>query len=595
MRVLPEINSLEDYEKLTINDISKINIPGTIHAVSRVGIYMDDIDEISWGVFSYSGHGYKLVENGATTFGPFYPFRIYKIDEVDFDRNFIRMDEDQCFCFTDKGDFEAFYSFLISFNECTNYFIDKAITKIFKMYHSGYRNSIISIYIDKLFNRISASDFEGSHIVMLRYFTSNDIVARYVNFSTEEKDTISQVNQFSDEYQYLATLINNTILDVDKSKVIDLPCEYLYLYFYLAIRDKLIAKYSLMWENEYDNTCNLEEFDNYLEYCIHNNRVDLNDNRSIFSLACFWLKMTNNDTNDISTVVNKIVSISKVYLSKKCKNMSNTTKSYKDSIKTIASAYEKLEKLIGLAEIKNDVNNMVNLVKMQIMRKEQGLKNVPVSLHLVFTGNPGTGKTTIARLLADIYKDIGVLSKGQLIEVDRSGLVAGYVGQTAIKTQEKINEALGGILFIDEAYTLVKDGQDYGQEAIDTILKAMEDHREDFIVIVAGYTDLMRNFINSNPGLKSRFNKYFEFPDYSADELVQIFHSMCNEYQYELTTNAEKTLKEVIFDMEKRKDKNFANARDVRNLFEMVITKQATRLSQESSDNIMEIDMCDFI
>lgn len=261
---------------------------------------------------------------------------------------------------------------------------------------------------------------------------------------------------------------------------------------------------------------------------------------------------------------------------------------------TSNNTYEKLNALIGLEEIKADVNNLVNLVKMQIRRKEQGLKPVPVSLHLVFSGNPGTGKTTIARILADIYKEIGILSKGQLVEVDRSGLVAGYVGQTAIKTQEKINEALGGILFIDEAYTLVKDGNDYGQEAIDTILKAMEDHRDDFIVIVAGYTDLMQNFINSNPGLKSRFNKYIDFPDYSADELVEIFHSMCNEYQYTLTPNAEKTLQEVVFDIEKNKDNNFANARDIRNLFEMVITKQATRLSQETSNSIMEIDACDF-
>ena len=187
-----------------------------------------------------------------------------------------------------------------------------------------------------------------------------------------------------------------------------------------------------------------------------------------------------------------------------------------------------------------------------------------------------------------------MLSKGQLVEVDRSGLVAGYVGQTAIKTQEKINEALGGILFIDEAYTLVKDGQDFGQEAIDTLLKAMEDHRDDFIVIVAGYTNLMQNFINSNPGLKSRFNKYIEFPDYSADELVRIFYSMCNEYQYTLTADADIILKEKLFEMEKNKDANFANARDVRNLFEMVITRQATRLSQETSKNIMEIDACDF-
>ena len=265
-------------------------------------------------------------------------------------------------------------------------------------------------------------------------------------------------------------------------------------------------------------------------------------------------------------------------------------------IKTETSNYyAKLNDLVGLESIKADVNNLVNLMKMQIRRKEQGLKTVPVSLHLVFSGNPGTGKTTIARILAGIYKDIGILSKGQLVEVDRAGLVAGYVGQTAIKTQEKIEDALGGILFIDEAYTLVKDGSDYGQEAIDTILKAMEDHRDDFIVIVAGYSDLMEKFINSNPGLKSRFNKYVYFPDYTAAEMVQIFKSMCKEYAYELDKNAEKIMEDRIYAIEKNKGTNFANARDVRNLFERVITNQATRLAYDNSENIMEIKEEDFL
>lgn len=232
---------------------------------------------------------------------------------------------------------------------------------------------------------------------------------------------------------------------------------------------------------------------------------------------------------------------------------------------------------------------------MQIRKQEQGLKPIPISLHLVFSGNPGTGKTTIARILAEIYKEIGVLSQGQLIEVDRSGLVAGYVGQTALKTQEKINEALGGILFVDEAYALAKNSNDdYGQEAIDTILKAMEDHRDDFVVIVAGYTEPMKKFINSNPGLRSRFNKYINFPDYSADELVQIFKSMCEEYQYKLTGDAEKIMAEKLYYMEAHKDENFANARDVRNMFEEVVTNQASRLAEDPSGDIMEITAEDF-
>lgn len=256
--------------------------------------------------------------------------------------------------------------------------------------------------------------------------------------------------------------------------------------------------------------------------------------------------------------------------------------------------YEKLNNLVGLDTIKADVNSLANLMTMQERRKQQGLKQVPISLHLVFAGNPGTGKTTIARILADIYKQIGILSEGHLIEVDRADLVAGYVGQTAIKTQEKIHEALGGILVIDEAYTLAKGENDYGQEAIDTILKAMEDHRDDFIVIVAGYSDLMQKFINSNPGLKSRFNKYINFPDYTVDEMIQIFELMCKEYEFMLTDEAKEIVRKKIVHMELTKDESFANARDVRNLFEEVITKQATRLAYEPSADIMEITARDF-
>jgi len=238
-----------------------------------------------------------------------------------------------------------------------------------------------------------------------------------------------------------------------------------------------------------------------------------------------------------------------------------------------------LQKLIGLTNIKKDVEELINLVKMQKLRQERGMKSIPLSLHLVFTGNPGTGKTTVARILAQLYKQIGVLETGQLIETDRSGLVAGYVGQTAIKTQEMIKQAMGGILFVDEAYALAKEGNDFGQEAIETILKAMEDNRDKFVVIVAGYDDLMEEFINSNPGLKSRFNKYFHFNDYNAEELLGIFKMNCKKYQYTLDEEAEKAATEYLTKLEANKDANFANGRDVRNYFEKVVTKQASRIS----------------
>ncbi len=244
---------------------------------------------------------------------------------------------------------------------------------------------------------------------------------------------------------------------------------------------------------------------------------------------------------------------------------------------------EDLQELIGLTGIKHDVKELYDFTKIQKLRKEAGMKTVPVSMHLVFTGNPGTGKTTVARILARLYRQIGVLSGGQLIECDRSGLVAGYVGQTAVKTQKKIEEAMGGVLFIDEAYSLARNsdtGTDFGQEAIDTLLKAMEDHREDFVVIVAGYTGPMENFIQSNPGLKSRFNKFIEFPDYTVDELMQIFDLNCSKYQYSPDPQAREQVEKLIMQQKAETPENFSNARAVRNLFETIITNQARRIAQ---------------
>ena len=242
-----------------------------------------------------------------------------------------------------------------------------------------------------------------------------------------------------------------------------------------------------------------------------------------------------------------------------------------------------LNELIGLEGIKREVNNLINMVTVHNLRKQNGLKTVDMSLHMVFSGNPGTGKTMIARLMARIYRSLGVLSKGQLVEVDRSGLVAGYIGQTATKTSEVIEKAKGGVLFIDEAYTLSsgKGENDFGQEAIDTLLKAMEDNREDLIVIVAGYDGLMDEFIHSNPGLESRFNRYLHFDDYNVDEMMSILELQLKKGQYVLDDSARIAVRDYI-ELSNTGSIAFGNARGVRNIFERLLVAQANRLSAAS-------------
>ena len=283
-------------------------------------------------------------------------------------------------------------------------------------------------------------------------------------------------------------------------------------------------------------------------------------------------------------------------LSEKASVKEETQQENAEPEESLEELMEKLNSLIGLAGVKNEVGSLVNMLKIKKIRDARGMKTANVSKHLVFLGNPGTGKTTVARLLSKIYKQLGVLEKGQLVEVDRAGLVAGFVGQTALKTKEKIDEAMGGILFIDEAYTLAKGGGDFGQEAIDTILKAMEDNRESLVVIVAGYPEPMDEFLNSNPGLKSRFNKSILFEDYSEKELLSIFQGFCKPYEMTLSADAENVVVKYLQWLVQHKPANFANGREMRNLFEAALASQANRLAtltEITNDDLNEISTLD--
>lgn len=291
------------------------------------------------------------------------------------------------------------------------------------------------------------------------------------------------------------------------------------------------------------------------------------------SIASQFLKLNESLNINLYTHSSELINENDKTSQNKSKSLTNTKKEIND--------------LIGLSSIKKEIDLLESYILIQKERKKNNLHNADISLHFVFSGNPGTGKTTVARLLGDLFYNIGVLEKGHVVEVSRADLVAAYIGQTAIKTEQKLKEALGGILFIDEAYTLARNesGWDYfGQEAIDTIVKFMEDHRDDLIIIIAGYPKLIDIFVSSNPGLKSRFTKYLNFLDYTEVELCQILHKFLNKFEYTINNSTLLFIQSYLKYSCDKKDNNFGNARFARQFFENSIKSQSYRIFKNKKE-----------
>ncbi len=469
-----------------------------------------------------------------------------------------------------------------------NEFIDKI--KIVLDENSNSKNDFL---IDLDF--LQTLKHEGTAINEILEDLDNDTA-----FNTALNQIISTNNnavEYKAEHVLLQDVIKCYNLSVKEKKDIHTKSKFILAYFFERLQGKDIAK-SLSIER-INQLVDSEGFENNINKISKASFFNLsNDYKDEFLMPSILTRINHRDFKAIGTFIYRIASLiakadntvskqEKIIL----KEISNKVFKPKKKIRgvkqnevakddTLEKVMNELNELIGLRDIKKAIEELTNFLKIQKIREEKGLKAKQNALHSVFMGPPGTGKTTIARLIGRIYKHLGYLKKGHLVETDRAGLVAGYIGQTAIKVEEVVNSAIDGVLFIDEAYSLSgNDNQkDFGNEAIETLLKRMEDHRKNLVVIVAGYPDEMQEFIQSNPGLQSRFNRYYKFDHYKGIELLDIFKLFARKADFILTEDAEEKLLDIFDRLYEKRHKGFGNARVVRNLFEKIIEKQANRI-----------------